>query len=256
VGHFLVAFHQHFEDSLAFKGGTCLRKCYFPDYRFSEDLDFTSITDGFELAQKDLLAVCQSVEKHNGIIFIPEEIQELLHQDQKKGYQVKIKYWGANHSKNQQPLPPERWLTRIKLEISTDELSILPPEYRSVNHPYTDSLSFSRSIPCYPLNEIISEKLRSLIQRSYTAPRDFYDIFHLTGSFNAKDWQVVKSLFLKKMDHKGLEYTGSQQLIEELSMARVLKAWKSSVAHQVNLDKDLSPESIIREVSRRIIRNL
>ena len=26
---------------LIFKGGTCLRKCYFADYRFSEDLDFT-----------------------------------------------------------------------------------------------------------------------------------------------------------------------------------------------------------------------
>ncbi|MDA1347694.1 MAG: nucleotidyl transferase AbiEii/AbiGii toxin family protein, partial [Chloroflexi bacterium] len=29
-------------DSLVFKGGTCLRKAYFPGYRFSEDLDFTS----------------------------------------------------------------------------------------------------------------------------------------------------------------------------------------------------------------------
>ncbi len=26
---------------LAFKGGTALKKCYFADYRFSEDLDFT-----------------------------------------------------------------------------------------------------------------------------------------------------------------------------------------------------------------------
>ena len=24
-----------------FKGGTCLKKCYFETYRFSEDLDFT-----------------------------------------------------------------------------------------------------------------------------------------------------------------------------------------------------------------------
>jgi predicted nucleotidyltransferase component of viral defense system len=24
-----------------FKGGTCLKKCYFDTYRFSEDLDFT-----------------------------------------------------------------------------------------------------------------------------------------------------------------------------------------------------------------------
>lgn len=29
---------------LIFKGGTCLRKCYFQDYRFSEDLDFTATT--------------------------------------------------------------------------------------------------------------------------------------------------------------------------------------------------------------------
>lgn len=28
---------------VSFKGGTCLRKCYFADYRFSEDLDFTAV---------------------------------------------------------------------------------------------------------------------------------------------------------------------------------------------------------------------
>lgn len=28
-------------DILAFKGGTALKRCYFGDYRFSEDLDFT-----------------------------------------------------------------------------------------------------------------------------------------------------------------------------------------------------------------------
>jgi len=31
------------KNSLAFKGGTALKKIYFPDYRFSEDLDFTQI---------------------------------------------------------------------------------------------------------------------------------------------------------------------------------------------------------------------
>jgi predicted nucleotidyltransferase component of viral defense system len=28
-------------DSWVFKGGTCLKKCFFETYRFSEDLDFT-----------------------------------------------------------------------------------------------------------------------------------------------------------------------------------------------------------------------
>ena len=39
------------KESLIFKGGTCLKKCYFGEaYRFSEDLDFTTdseIDDGF-----------------------------------------------------------------------------------------------------------------------------------------------------------------------------------------------------------------
>lgn len=45
LGHFLNSFYgnefngKHF----AFKGGTCLKKCHFNKYRFSEDLDFTLI---------------------------------------------------------------------------------------------------------------------------------------------------------------------------------------------------------------------
>jgi predicted nucleotidyltransferase component of viral defense system len=33
--------HPDLADSWVFKGGTCLKKCYFETYRFSEDLDFT-----------------------------------------------------------------------------------------------------------------------------------------------------------------------------------------------------------------------
>jgi hypothetical protein len=36
--------HVHsLRDSLVFKGGTALKKCYFGDYRFSEDLNFSGI---------------------------------------------------------------------------------------------------------------------------------------------------------------------------------------------------------------------
>ena len=33
--------NKDFKENFAFKGGTCLIKCYFGYYRFSEDLDFT-----------------------------------------------------------------------------------------------------------------------------------------------------------------------------------------------------------------------
>ena len=32
-------------DTLIFKGGTALKKCFFGDYRFSEDLDFSAMGD-------------------------------------------------------------------------------------------------------------------------------------------------------------------------------------------------------------------
>jgi predicted nucleotidyltransferase component of viral defense system len=53
LGWFLAALFSsgHIARRLRFKGGTCLRKCYFAGYRFSEDLDFTAT--GF-LAPDDL----------------------------------------------------------------------------------------------------------------------------------------------------------------------------------------------------------
>ena len=45
LGHLLYGIYQndYLGDNLVFKGGTCLKKCYFADYRFSEDLDFTAL---------------------------------------------------------------------------------------------------------------------------------------------------------------------------------------------------------------------
>ncbi len=44
LGWLLAGINQHpaLHDTWVFKGGTCLKKCYFETYRFSEDLDFTS----------------------------------------------------------------------------------------------------------------------------------------------------------------------------------------------------------------------
>lgn len=36
-----IARHHYLKEMLLFKGGTALKKGYFPEYRFSEDLDFT-----------------------------------------------------------------------------------------------------------------------------------------------------------------------------------------------------------------------
>ena len=47
LGWILIGIQNHPQtrDSWVFKGGTCLKKCFFNKYRFSEDLDFTLLNE-------------------------------------------------------------------------------------------------------------------------------------------------------------------------------------------------------------------
>jgi predicted nucleotidyltransferase component of viral defense system len=55
-----ISAHQEFSESWIFKGGTCLKKCYFETYRFSEDLDFT-LRDESHLDEASLRPALQEV---------------------------------------------------------------------------------------------------------------------------------------------------------------------------------------------------
>ncbi|MCJ7740372.1 nucleotidyl transferase AbiEii/AbiGii toxin family protein, partial [Candidatus Microgenomates bacterium] len=48
-----ISNHSKISDDWVFKGGTCLKKCYFETYRFSEDMDFT--LKNHEYINKDFL---------------------------------------------------------------------------------------------------------------------------------------------------------------------------------------------------------
>ena len=55
-----IGSHERLSREWAFKGGTCIKKCYIETYRFSEDLDFTVLPGGL-LAPDDLLPVLMEV---------------------------------------------------------------------------------------------------------------------------------------------------------------------------------------------------
>lgn len=200
--------------------------------------------------------IAKIVEERTGIQCFVRIIKPLLFKDQPKGYQVYIKYWGANHSKNQRPLPTQRWQTKIKLEISTDEVMLLPVKKLNIMHPYSDDLTGNQQCNCYSINEVVAEKLRALKQRSYIAPRDFYDLYHLTQSFTKEDWKVVIPVFLQKMEHKQLTYKSPTDLINASKLKTVKRAWKTSIAHQINIAHQPDADEIIETVAERIKINL
>jgi hypothetical protein len=58
LGWLLWGIHNHdaLRESWVFKGGTCLKKCFFETYRFSEDLDFTLTDPGTGSSRKSVSA--------------------------------------------------------------------------------------------------------------------------------------------------------------------------------------------------------
>lgn len=240
LGHFIDGIYAlpELNQELIFKGGTCLRKCYFPDYRFSEDLDFTCINPDFELSMRDLRNLVQLIAARTEIPLHVAELKPLKHNDQIAGFKAVIQFWGADHPRNQVPPPPARWTTSIKIEMIRYERMIFPSELRIVHHPYSDELSQKPlSIPCYSLYEVLAEKVRALIQRSYTAPRDFYDIWYLSNHVSDIDWIEVREAFFEKMKFKGLEFTGVHQLLNEGSDKALRAAWARSLAHQISANQ-------------------
>jgi len=240
LGHFVDAIFSIPEcrQNLIFKGGTCLKKCRLPDYRFSEDIDFTSINDLFVLDMPMLEKITELIINRTEMPLHIQSIEPLCFNNKLTGYSARIKYWGANHGKNQQPPDPERWLTSIKIEIILYEMMSFASEKVNVSHPYSDKLTENaNNIPIYSINEVLAEKIRALIQRSYTAPRDYYDIWYLSRHIENIDWPSVVKAFYEKTTYKKLQFTGIEQLINVQNDKILKSAWKNSLEHQVTFNQ-------------------
>ncbi len=257
LGHFIAAMYTvpEIRDNLIFKGGTCLRKCWFNDYRFSEDLDFTSTNESFDFTEKNLVDICKKVTAHAEIQTHIVSLKPIKFQDKHVGFEAIVKYWGADHSKNEAPPPVERWQTKIKIEIILYEKMIFEPIQRRLFHPYSDNLLIDTSIPCYAIEEVLSEKIRALIQRSYTAPRDYYDIWYLSNNITGLDWNKIIVAFHEKMKYKNIEFTGIEQLINPISERVVKLAWRNSLGHQIKRDTLPDFDIVKRELEALLNEN-
>jgi predicted nucleotidyltransferase component of viral defense system len=157
-----------------FKGGTCLKKCYFETYRFSEDLDFT-LTDRTHLnadVLKDAFAnIAAWLYDQTGIEIPANQLRFEVLKNPRGGVSCegRVYYNG--------PLRHTGSIPRIKLDLTADELLALPATDRPVGHPYSDAPDGGIVARCYAFEELFAEKLRALTER--TRPRDLYDVVNL-----------------------------------------------------------------------------
>ena len=98
-----IAANTDLSENWVFKGGTCLKKCYFETYRFSEDLDFSLIK---KITQKQFEDVIKKI-----VEFLPNvKIKELI----EKRYTYFALIWVKE--------PYLRQAFSIKIEVSKKDL--------------------------------------------------------------------------------------------------------------------------------------
>ncbi len=237
LGHFLNAMFcfEEVRQNFVFKGGTCLRKCYIEDYRFSEDLDFTLLDEAFVIDARFISTIIKRAEETSGARFYFEKQKLQKSNDIEQGYEITVKFWGADHKKHQEPTPTARWQTSIKLDISFSEKLLTPIAYKKIFHNFSDKNKINQVVPVYSLNEIIGEKLRSLIQRN--RPRDIYDIWTLSNYFSEEQYPTIKTLLYEKSKDKGLIITGIEDFVDPKKGRKNKRAWHSSLADHLPENK-------------------
>ncbi len=224
-------------ESLVFKGGTCLRKAYFPGYRFSEDLDFTArealtcdaLLQALTEAAQTMTPRLQSAGPF--AVVVTEEAHRDPHPRGQCVFRVQVQFpWMRTPS------------CRVKVEITAGEPLLAGPVGRPLIHEFPGE-TLEAVLPAYRLEEIASEKLRALLQSRQhlrdrgwlrNRPRDLYDLRHLWEQRDFEvDWQLVAELLPGKAEASGVTYTSAEDFLDNDVLAGIQRDWSAQLANFV-----------------------
>jgi uncharacterized protein len=189
LSYLLSAIYQvpYLKNFLVLKGGTALKKAYFKEYRFSEDLDFSSLPKSndseirIEL-NKAIIIMKQDLQKR-GPFDIQSEPLTLRepHPGKQIAYTIRVQF-----PYHREPI------CRLKVEITMDEPVLLAAESKPIIHEYAEDIK--TNIEVYQIAEIVAEKYRALLQSlarlrkkgwgANRVCRDYYDLWWILTNAN------------------------------------------------------------------------
>jgi predicted nucleotidyltransferase component of viral defense system len=232
LGWLLAGIHAHPEltDAWVFKGGTCLKKCFFETYRFSEDLDFTlqaeaSMEEGF--LRHALKQVAEWVSDESGLAVPADQLSFDIYVNPRGrlSCQGKVGYRGPVS-----PTSSSGGWPKIKLDLTADEKLVLPPVRSAVFHPYTDRPKTGIWINSYAYEEAFGEKIRALGER--TRPRDLYDVINLYRHGDTRpSAALLLEVLMKKCAFKGIALPTMASLDPHRKDLEAM--WNNMLGHQL-----------------------
>ncbi|TVP54032.1 MAG: nucleotidyl transferase AbiEii/AbiGii toxin family protein [Mongoliibacter sp.] len=229
-----IAQHEELSKAIVFKGGTVLKKVYFEDYRFSEDLDFTLLDDSLTNDQifEWFEEVFEYIKEEANIPL--EIIDNNEHED--GGINFYISYTG--------PLGGLGANKKVKVDISRSENLVFEPVTNDVFIRYSDQEE--HQLLCYSLEEVLVEKLRSVMQRMQA--RDFYDIWYLLEE-HGMDVDFFINEFKTKCENKDVNPADFHNKLEQ-RLPQYKGRWQKSMADQIHDLPDF--DTVLREVLRHL----
>jgi uncharacterized protein len=224
---------------LVFKGGTAIKKMFVPDYRFSEDLDFTLLDPGRTNAELQTAAegLFPWLAREANLALAMEKVD--VHPSTGNPT-IYLNYVG--------PLQAALTSRSLKVDFSRDETLAFPAEARQVLSGYSDCQARQAVLTVYSMKEILIEKLRSLLTR--TEPRDLYDIHYILTN-QMIDVEKVSFHAAPKFEAKGL-VVGDLRTVLERRRATFQQLWARRLNGQMPDIPDL--EMVIRETNRILQR--
>lgn len=230
-----------FTGRYAFKGGTALRKLYFPDYRYSQDLDFTVLSAMSERDLRQVLeAAVQSGKQSSGIAFRVADFVTTREIPDEEAYRVRIEYEGPlGRLGGTQP--------RITIDVTLYEKVVLPLAQKQLHHPYSDKDACQSAVAVYPLEEMLAEKMRALLRRRYA--RDVYDLWYLfkyhSDEMNLK---AARRALDEKCRHKGFTFSKTDDFLSAAHRGDLERTWTASLEYQTReLPKYKTAETELRK---------
>ncbi len=222
---------------LGFKGGTALKRCYFGDYRFSEDLDFTLLEPiPFEELARRLETVYAAVREASGIVFTCDREDRHTHAN---GYTFYLGYVG--------PLPGGN---DVKVDVTLREHLVYPLQQRPVLRGYEEfgDVPENRLIQVYSLAEIATEKTIALADRARNEPRDLYDLWYLTSNEGVALGTLVDAV-RQKLEFREKPFEGTAEAIRKKE-ARLKALWSRRLAYQMTILPEF--DEVFRAVQRTL----
>lgn len=231
LGWLLAGFAVHSETSSKwiFKGGTCLKKCFFETYRFSEDLDFSLLHGARYTAEeitRVLRKVAETVAGMSGLGFPPNEIS--VHE--RKNLQGGATFEGRIGYRGPLAFPGS---PKVRIDVTRHEPLLDGVARQPVFHAYPDALPVGTSVGTYTIDELFAEKMRALVER--TRPRDLYDVvFILENRPEASNLTRVRALLADKCSVKGILAPTAESLLQAIHDSAELRSeWKNMLGYQL-----------------------